>query len=78
MSDAGLVDVVFQGRAVSLTHSFLHRMLDGHLSRALQEGRLDGVELAAWWRPLDGAQTRGHFTAILVAFISSGEVPTRV
>jgi SAM-dependent methyltransferase len=76
MSDAGLVDVVLQGRVVPLTHSFLHRMLDGHLSRAQKEGRLDCVELAEWWRPLDEAEARGHFTAVLVAFITSGEVPT--
>jgi len=37
---------------------------------------LDCVELTEWWRPLDEAEARGHFTAVLVAFITSGEVPT--
>jgi ubiquinone/menaquinone biosynthesis C-methylase UbiE len=78
MSDAGLVDVEFQGRVVPLTHSFLHRMLDGHLSRAQKENRLDRVDVAEWWRPLDGAESRGQFTTVLVAFITSGEVPTAI
>ena len=76
MSDAGLVDVLFQSRVVPLTHSFLHRMLDGHLTRAQKEDRLDGVDVAEWWRALDEAESRGQFTAVLVAFITSGEVPT--
>jgi SAM-dependent methyltransferase len=76
MSHAGLVEVVLQGRAVRFTHSFLHRLLDGHLSRAQEEGRLDGVELTEWWPALDEAESRGQFMAALVAFIASGAVPT--
>lgn len=75
MSDAGLVEVVLQGRAIQFTHSFFHQLLAGHLDRAQEEGRLQGIQLAEWWPPLDEAESRGQFTTALVGFIASGEVP---
>jgi len=77
MQDAGLVDVQIEGHAIRFTRPFLHRLLDGHLARAHDEGRLTEVELADWWRPLDHAATTGRLMASHLAFIATGTVPAR-
>jgi SAM-dependent methyltransferase len=74
MADAGLVEIEIEGHAVRFTHPFLHRLLDGHLKHAQEEGRLSEADVAAWWRPLDEAAAAEQMMASHFAFLAAGTV----
>lgn len=76
MADAGLTEVEVEGHAVRITHPLFHRLLDGHLTQAQQEGRLNEAEISEWWRPLDqAAELGGALMVSLLAIIVAGTVP---
>jgi hypothetical protein len=58
-----------------LTHQLLKEVLNGPLTHAQQQGRLDETDIAQWWRPLDEAEARGQFLATHLTFIVIGTVP---
>jgi SAM-dependent methyltransferase len=74
MADAGLLDIEIEGHAVRFTHPFLHRLLDGHLKNAREEGRLSEADVAEWWRPIDEAAAAGQMMAAHFAFLAAGAV----
>lgn len=77
MENAGLVDVEIEGHTMRFTYPFLHRVLDGHLARAQEAGRLHENDVAQWWRPLDEAGAVGRVMASHLAFLSAGHLPNR-
>ncbi|MDT5326211.1 MAG: hypothetical protein QOF25_3363 [Mycobacterium sp.] len=75
VADAGLIDIQIEGYAMRLTHQLLKEVLNGPLTHAQQQGRLDETDIAQWWRPLDEAEARGQFLATHLTFIVIGTVP---
>jgi ubiquinone/menaquinone biosynthesis C-methylase UbiE len=76
MTDAGLTEIEAEGHAVQITHPLFHRLLDGHLTQAQQDGRLGQTEISQWWHPLDeAARSGGAFMTSLLAIIATGTVP---
>ncbi len=75
VADAGLIDIQVEGYAMRLTHQLLKEVLNGPLTHAQQQGRLDETDIAQWWRPLDEAEARGQFLATHLTFIVIGTVP---
>jgi SAM-dependent methyltransferase len=75
VADAGLDDVQVEGYALRFTCGLLRQALNGPLAHAQQQGRLNEIDIAQWWRPLDEAEARGQFLATILTFIVAGTVP---
>jgi ubiquinone/menaquinone biosynthesis C-methylase UbiE len=74
---AGLVDVVFEPFALTLTDPALRRLyyLDGAIAFGKEHGLLSEAELAAYSAQLDLAKAKGYLLATISAFVVVGRKP---
>jgi SAM-dependent methyltransferase len=76
MVDAGLINLGVEGFTLRFTHEMVRGLLKGPLAGARQQDRLDAIDIAQWWRPLDDAEIHGQFLATMLMFIVTGTVAT--
>jgi ubiquinone/menaquinone biosynthesis C-methylase UbiE len=76
MADAGLINLGVEGFTLRFTHKMVRGLLKGPLAGARQQDRLDAIDIAQWWRPLDDAEIHGQFLATMLMFIVTGTVAT--
>lgn len=74
-ADASLIDVQVEGHGPRFTYEVLRQILNGPLAAAQQQGNLHAADIAHWWRPLDEAEARDQFMAMMFTFIVTGTVP---
>jgi ubiquinone/menaquinone biosynthesis C-methylase UbiE len=73
--EAGLCDIVINGRVLPSDFAFFRMVFDGILQRALAAGALSTEELARFWSDLEQAEREQRFFGGVVGFVVGGQKP---
>lgn len=70
--EAGLFNVAFSFRTITISYDFLQLLIGGHVARAVSGGVLTADEANLWWTHLAQANAAGEFLYGFTAFVVSG------